>query len=158
MKKLISVLLVLAAACSQRQVTTGSPPRASGNSASGAASAQGAVQSYMTAVKTQDLQAMSAVWGSKDGSVLETRVIPRDEVERRELIILCFLKHDSYRILGDAPGADGRRVFATEISRGGLTRSTNFTVVPGPAGRWFVENVELEPLRDLVRRDPCAPK
>jgi hypothetical protein len=155
-KKLIIVLVMLAAACG-RQVQTSMPPRTAANRAgAGAASAEAAVAAYMTAVKNQDLQAMGSVWGSRDGSVLDTKVIPADEIERRELIILCFMRHDSYRVLAEAPAVEGKRVFATELSRGGLTRSTNFVVVQGPAGRWFVESVDLEPLRELVRRDPCA--
>lgn len=157
MRKLISALLLLAA-CQQQPVSTGSAPKVTTEPTIGATSPDAAVQGYLRAVEKQDLQAISAMWGTSEGSVLVTKAIPREEMERRELIILCYLKHDSFRVLGDAPAPQGKRVVATELKRGGLTRSTNFYVVQGPASRWFVENVDLEPLRDLLSQDRCVSK
>jgi hypothetical protein len=156
-RKLIIAVVVLAAC--QRQVVVGFPSPTSApvsGGQTGATSATSAVQAFMKAVESQDLQAMSTIWGTRDGSVLETRSIPREEVERRELIMLCYLKHDRYRVLGDAPAPDGKRVVATELTRGGLTRSTNFYVVSGPGGRWLVENVDLDPLKDFLGRGDCV--
>lgn len=157
MRKLIIAVVVLAAC--QRQVVVGSPsptnaPASGGQT--GASTATSAVQAFMKAVENQDLQAMSTIWGTRDGSVLETRSMPREEMERRELIMLCYLKHDRYRVLGDAPAPGGKRVVATELTRGDLTRSTNFYVVSGPSGRWLVENVDLDPLKDFLGRGDCV--
>jgi len=153
-RKLI-IAVALLAACKQPQVSTSSSPRATGN-VSGAPDARSAVQSYMTAVANQDLQAMSTMWGSKDGSVLDTKSMPREEIEKREIVILCYLRHDNYRIVSDAPGPEGERVFATEITRGGMSRSTNFYVAQGPSRRWYVRSVDVEPLQDLMRRERCT--
>jgi len=152
-RKLIIALVVLAAC--QRQVVVSSPAPSTG-AQTGASTAMSAVQSFMKAVENQDLQAMSTIWGTREGSVLETGTIPREEMERRELIMLCYLKHDRYRVLGDAPAPDGKRVVVTELTRGDLTRSTNFYVVSGPGGRWLVENVDLDPLRDFLGRGDCV--
>lgn len=157
MRKLIIAVVVLAAC--QRQVVVGSPSPTSAPTSggqTGASTATSAVQAFMKAVESQDLQAMSAIWGTREGSVLETRSIPREEMERRELIMLCYLKHDRYRVLGDAPAPDGKRVVATELTRGDLTRSTNFYVVSGPGGRWLVENVDLDPLKEFLGRGDCV--
>ena len=84
MRKLI-IAVALLAACKQQPVSTTSAPRsATGGNVSGAPNARAAVQSYMTAVANQDLQAMSTIWGSKDGSVLDTRSMPREEIEKRD--------------------------------------------------------------------------
>jgi hypothetical protein len=49
---------------------------------------------------------MARVWGTKDGSALST--LPREEMEKRELINIRCLNHDTYDIISDAP-ADRRQ-------------------------------------------------
>jgi hypothetical protein len=155
-RKLIITMLLLAA-CKQQQVTTTTVPASKPvANVSGAPDPRSAVQTYMTAVANQDLQAMSRIWGSKDGSVLDTHAMPREEIEKREIVIVCYLRHDNYRIISEAQGPEGERVFATELSRGGLKRATNFYVTQGPTRRWYVRSVDVEPLQDLIRRERCA--
>jgi hypothetical protein len=156
-KKLTSALVLLAACHSSPPPAASPAPRpmpAAAIGATGAVDARGAVLAFLGAVHDQDLQRISAVWGTKDGSVRETGMA-REELERRELVMLCFLRHDRAKVVSDAPAPDNHRVFAVEITRGGLTRSTNFYVVQGPHSHWFVENVDVESLQDLVRRDRC---
>ena len=155
MRKLI-IAVVLLAACQQQTVSTTPTPRSATGNVSGAANPRAAVQGYMTAVANQDLQAMSTIWGSKEGSVLDTKAMPREEIEKREIVILCYLRHDNYRIVSDAPGPNGERVFVTELSRAGMSRSTNFYVTQGPSNRWYVRSVDVEPLQDLMRREKCS--
>jgi len=156
-KKLISALALLAACHSSPPPASGPTSRSTSSAATnatGALDARGAVLAFLSAVRDQDLQRISAVWGTKDGSVRDIGMA-RQELERRELVMLCYLRHDRAKVVSDAPAPDNHRVFAVEITRGGLTRSTNFTVVQGPQGHWFVENVDIEPLQELVRRDRC---
>ena len=155
MKKLIGALVLLAACKSSPPAVSPAPRQApAATTAAGSLDARAAVLAFLGAVKDQDLQRIGAVWGTKDGSVRETGM-SREELERRELVMLCYLRHDRARVISDAPAPDNHRVFAVEISRGGLTRSTNFYAVQGPHGRWYVENVDIEPLQELVRRDRC---
>jgi hypothetical protein len=139
-------LLLAAGACTTR--TTVVPPRPA------TAAAQGprpALDAFLASVRAQDLQAMSLAWGDKDGSVRDSKKMGREEAERRELLLMCFFAHDRYRVLGDSPGPDGERVMRVELSKGTLTRSTNFYLVNG-GERWYVRSADVEPVRDLCQR------
>src|SRR5690349_1255119 len=93
--KLIAVvsLLVVLAACGHSAPSTNPSPSAmpaSAVSTTGALEPRGAVLAFIAAVHDQDLQRIAAVWGTKDGSVRETGM-SREELERRELVMLCYL-------------------------------------------------------------------
>ena len=109
----------------------------------------------MAAAKSQDLQEMGLVWGTSSGPELKEKETAeeRNTREQREIILFCFLKHDSYRVLGEAPATNGERVMAVELKFKGLTRPTNFTVTRGPPERWYVRQFDIEALRDI-----CAQK
>lgn len=160
MRKLIALTLVstaaLALGCASSPAAVGSstgmqPAVASPGSTTGAASARAAVLAFLDAGKNQDLQALSAVWGTTDGSVRDTGTIPRDEMEKRELVMLCYLNHDSHQILSEAPSTNNERVLAAELKRGTLTRTANFYAVAGPDSRWYVRGFDMESLTDLCR-------
>lgn len=145
MKKVITsvALLIGVAACHHSappaaQPGTRSPTMATG-SVTGAADASAAVRGFLAAVKNQDLQAMSSYWGDREGLARDR--YPLNELNRRELLMMCYLKHDSAQILSDAPSPDGGRTVAVQLTLGGLTASTNFQTVVGPDGRWYVNNV-----------------
>lgn len=138
MKKFAVVLLLLLSACPKSQGGyTG--PKAS--SATGAASPRAAVDGFLAAVHAQDLQAMSGYWGSEKGPAREA--LARDVLEKRELIMQCYLSHDRYNVLNEMSGDKGRRVLRVSLSKGSITKETNFTAVQGPADRWYVEEVDL---------------
>ena len=150
---LASITVLSACATSPSQVSNGAPLPAvapAGNT-TGAADARGAVLSFLDAAKNQDLQALGAVWGSTEGSVRDTGAIPREEMEKRELVMLCYLTHDSHQILSEAPAANNERVIAAQLRRGNLSRTANFFAVAGPGGRWYVRSFEMEPLTDFCR-------
>jgi hypothetical protein len=142
-KKLAILLLLVAAGCRRSQVVT---PVTAANTP-GAVTAREAVQKFMAAAKAQDLQAMSVIWGSKQGPVRDTR--DKAEIEQREIIMMCYLKHDSYSVLGEAPAKDGDRVLAVEVKFKTLTRSTNFTATKGPSERWYVGSFDMDALRQI---------
>jgi len=66
---------------------------------------------------------------------------------------MCYLKHDSYRIMGEAPSTDGERVIAMEVKFKDLTRSTSFKATRAQSNRWFVRLFD-----DIALRDICARK
>ena len=146
MKKLAIVGMLVVAACT-RPVSVGT---AANPNTPGAATAREAVQKFLAAAKAQDLQAMSIVWGTSAGPARST--MDRQELEQREIILLCYLKHDAYKIGSESPATNGERVFDVEMKYRDLTRSANFFATPGPAGRWYLRTFENEKLTDICQR------
>jgi hypothetical protein len=147
LKKLVIVLLLVAAGC-RRTVVVGNATTVNDP---GAPTPREAVDRFMTAASAQDLQALSLIWGTSAGPTIST--MDKEERDKREIIMLCYLKHDRYRILGEAPGPQGERVFAMEVTFKDLTRSTSFKSVRGPSNRWYVREFDNNALRDI-----CAKK
>jgi hypothetical protein len=141
MKKLVIALAVVLAACSSR----GGGPS---GSQTGAASPEAAVNAYMAAMKSRDLQAMSAVWGTARGSVRET--MPRDQMEKSGTIVMGLMCPDEFRVLNNVAGDGGRRQLRGQMKRGERTIDVTFITVQGPASRWYVEDVPLN--GDLPQR------
>ncbi|HMJ20164.1 MAG TPA: hypothetical protein VK478_17385, partial [Gemmatimonadaceae bacterium] len=100
--------LLLLAACS-----TGTQTAANNGSMTGAASAQLAVEGFLRAVNAKDLQAMSTVFGTKDGPARAT--MDRTELEKREIILACYFNNDSNRIIGEDQGIGGHREVRVEL-------------------------------------------
>ncbi|HKO15012.1 MAG TPA: hypothetical protein VJU87_02180 [Gemmatimonadaceae bacterium] len=155
MRKLTALTLaaVLLAGCHShsRPTTASSPARLPAGSTTGGADARAAVLGFLNAAKNQDLQALSGYWGTAEGAARTNGVIPRDEMERRELIMLCYLDHQSHTILTDAPGTAGERVLVAELRNGALTRSAKFNAVRASDGRWYVKTFDMEALQDLCK-------
>ena len=118
----------------------------SGNQ-TGAADPVLAIRGFLAAAKAQDIQALGALWGDVQGPARDR--MERSEAEKRELIMTCYLKHDRFDIIGDAPNPGGARAVAVSLTLGDKTRSTNFDVVQGPQRRWYVQNVDLKPLQEF---------
>src|ERR1043166_508656 len=66
----------------------------------GADDARGAVTAFLSAVEQGDLQALSAVWGDSTGLTRDRT--DRTELEKREYLLSCYLRHDRYTLLTDA--------------------------------------------------------
>ena len=139
------LLAVLLAACGPRAVETGAAP----DQTIGASSPRAAVDRFLGAIRAQDLQAMSVIWGTSNGPARDQ--MSQDVLEKRELVMQCYLLHDQARVVRDNAGQQGRREFLVELTKGPLVRTTTFYAVQGPRERWFVENVDLEPVKDLCR-------
>ena len=146
MKKLAIVLLLVVAAC-QRKVVVATAP--SSNDPGGATPRE-AVTRFMAAAKAQDLQAFANIWGSSAGPARGT--MAAEELEKREIILLCYLKHDSYRVVSETPAENQERVFSVESRYQDLTRSANYFVTSGPGNRWYVRQVEIVKLNDICQR------
>ena len=155
MKKVI-ITAVLLAACSSaattstsRTTSTAPTPAVSGNQ-TGAADAMSAIRGFLTAAKQQDIQSLGTFWGDAQGPARDR--MDRTEAEKRELIMACYLKHDRYEIIGDAPNPGGTRAVVVNMTLGPLTRSANFQVAQGPGSRWYVMDVDLKALQDFCAR------
>lgn len=150
MKKLLLTGLLLASACKSRttEVMMPAPAPVATPNAPGAATPRAALDGFIGAVHAQDLQAMSAIWGNKDGPARDSKVFSREEMEQRELYLVRCLKHDRFRVIGESPAADNERAFTVELVRGTLTRVTDFYVARG-GDRWYVRSANMEPVRDL---------
>jgi hypothetical protein len=153
MKKL-SIALVLVAACHGGAGNPSPAVRPAGapfaSAAGGATSARAAVAGFLAAARNEDLQAMATVWGTAAGPARNT--IPREELEKRELIMMCFLRHDRYQLVSDAESTGGQRRIEAELEQGMLIRRTAFFVVPAPDGRWYVQSFDLEAVRDFCAK------
>jgi hypothetical protein len=133
--------------------STGAIATAPRGSRAGADSPRAAVEDFLKAVRAQDLQAMSTVWGTQKGPARDQ--MDRNYLEKAELIMQCFFAHDRYRIVNDLPGAEsGKRTFRVELSNSGRTRETNFYVVQGRGSRWYVENADMDPVKEFCTNRP----
>ena len=141
MRKLAIVLLLIVGC--RREVRVGTAPNPN---APGAPTAREAVQMFMATAKSQDIQAMSNVWGTAAGPARST--MDKEQMEMRLVYMMRCLRHDSYAIMTETPAAGGERVFAVQVKRGTLTPVANFTATPGQ-GRWFVSNLDLEALNSI---------
>ena len=132
-------LLFLLTACSSANRTSGP--------LTGSPAPQLAAEQFLRAANAGDLQAMSTEWGTKDGPARES--MDRTQLEKRLTILACYFKHDTARILGEAPGMGGHRDVRVELKKGNLTRLTTFYTIKGPADRWYVENMDIAAVRDF---------
>ena len=154
MRKLLLVGFLFASACRSHTVEepatrpVPAPAPVAGSSAAGAASPRLALDAFLGAIRAQDLQAMSGVWGDKNGPVRDAKVMSREDMEQRELYLIRCLKHDSFRVLGDSPAMDGERLLRVELVRGTVTKSTDFSLARS-GDRWFVRTFALDPVKDL---------
>ena len=142
MRKILVGLLVLGVGCKSAGTTPG-------GGATGAESPRAAVETFLNAARAGDLQALAAVWGTEKGSVRES--LEPAELEKRELIMICHFRTDSYRIIGDNAGERSERVLLVELRKNTLVRETNFHTVKGPAERWYVVDAEIAKVQDFCR-------
>ena len=147
MKKLIMAVVLVAACRTSPPVVVSTATRPATGNATGGADAQGAIRAFMAAAKQQDLQALGGVWGNANGPARDA--ISREELEKRELIMMRCLRHDRYDIAGEAPNPGGSRAMVVNLTYRDVSRSTNFVVVRGPANRWYVEKFDLDPLQGI---------
>jgi hypothetical protein len=134
--KRLALLLVFTAAC--RTVPVGS-------GASGADSQTAAVERFLAAARAKDIKALSDVWGDESGPARNK--FPTKELERRELIMVCLLRHDQSRIAPASRTEGGRFALPVELSQGTLKATSTFTVAKGPSDRWYVQDFEMVPLQ-----------
>ncbi len=165
MKKFLPALLLLAACSHTTKRTTTEPiprrrsepartrepaPTRASDRLTGAPTARAAVSNFLDAVKAEDLQAMSVIFGTSHGPSRDN--IERSELDKRLVILQCYFTHDKFRIVDDSPGEGGHRIVTTELTRGANTRTPRFYVIAGPGNRWYVDNMEIAAVRDFCRK------
>jgi hypothetical protein len=64
---------------------------------------------------------------------------------------MCYFAHDSYTVLSDDPAAGGERKMTVRLTRGTLSRTTDFFLT-STAERWYVRTANMEPVRDLCSK------
>ena len=147
MRKLFIGLLLLAACKTTTTVVTPSGP----TPATAPSGARPALDEFLAAIRAKDLQALGGAWGDNTGAIRDNKRISRDELEKRELLLMCYFNHDSYKVEDDIAVAGGERRMTVALTRGTLTRKTDFFLVSGPT-RWYVRTGGIEPVRDLCTR------
>jgi hypothetical protein len=147
---------LITSACARQAVSTdvsipgaAAPTVGAAPGAVGAASSRGAVEAFLVAVRAQDLQAMSGLWGNPKG--LARDQLKREELEKRLIIMQCLMQHDKAVFAEERPRLQtgGRQDFLMTLTKGKNSASTLMTTVPGPNGRWLVEDVDVTKLRDF---------
>ena len=146
---LMAVALVSAGCASTPSPGASGPAPSAGANVTGETSSKRAVETFMRAVKAQDLQQMGTAWGTARGPARDQ--MDRETLEKRLIVIQCTLQHDGYSFTKDAPQlqAGGRHEYEVEVRKGKLRARTSFTTVQGPQGRWYVEIVDIQPLKDF---------
>ena len=148
MKKLLIGFLLQAAS---RTSTTEMPTTRGGGTVAAASGARPALDAFLAAIRSKDLQALGANWGDKDGPIRDSKRISRDELEKRELLLMCYFSHDSYTVVDDQAVAGGERKLTVKLTKGTLSRTTDFLLASAPE-RWYVRSGNVEPVRDLCSR------
>ena len=146
--KIGALLVPLALAAGCRAVRGG--PEA------GATSSQEAVVQFLAGVKSEDLQAIAAVWGNTASPTRDR--VERQELERRLLIMICHLKHDESTLGVAQRGEEDRTIHRVVLTLGGRAVTVPFTLVQNTRSRrWFVEDVDLRPAREFCRSGSATP-
>jgi hypothetical protein len=152
--KKLAIVLLFAAACRSKPAMPPTPaagsPAVSGAS-TGAPTARAAVEAFLGAVRSGDLQAVGGIWGTVDGAARD--LMRREELEQRTFLMVCYLKHDDFRIVSELPSAPGQRKMVVELRRGtSLRRSTTVNAITARNGRWYVLEVDLDAVRDFCQQ------
>lgn len=137
-RRIVVAVVALAAAAACRSV----PARTSSGDQTGAPSPRAAVDRFLAAVRAQDLQALSVVWGTKSGPARDN--IQREELEKREVIMTQCLSNDSASFVDDTPGLGGDHLVHFTLYRGSVTRTTLFTTQEDASSRWYVKEIDLK--------------
>lgn len=128
--------------------------------------AQLSVERFLQAANERDFQAMGRLFGTSDGSVMETGstfgcffkkigswfggapCTRKVDVELRMDAIASIIRHDDYRIAREESVAGrtspARRVIVDLTIDGEAVNAIPFIVVRTSEGRWLVEQVPLE--------------
>ncbi|MEP6764180.1 MAG: hypothetical protein ABJB66_07720 [Gemmatimonadaceae bacterium] len=154
MRKIViacSLLCVAACTSNPKPNTSSRQAELPSGSQTGAPNAKGAVEGFLAAVKGQDLQKMSILWGTEKGLAREQ--MSRDDLEKRLVVIQCNMMHDSW-LFTNKPAllrSSFEQDFEIELHQRNFKAQTNVTTVRTADGRWYVKDVDLRPLNQFCR-------
>jgi hypothetical protein len=149
-KRTILLLLAITACRSSSTPAPSTSPSASvPANLPGAAAPRQAVERFLGAAKSQDLQVMAIAWGTEKGPARDP--FERTELEKRLIVMQGCYDSDRYRILDENPGESGKRVLRVELTKGSVTKTPRFTTVKGPSDRWYVEDADFAAVTALCR-------
>jgi hypothetical protein len=140
----LTLLLVVLAACSRAVSSSG------GSATTGAAAPRLAVEQFLAAVRAQDLQAMSVAWGNEKGPGRDQ--FDRTELEKRLIVMQSCTDHEKFRIVSEAPGDAGQRIFRVELTKGPVTATPRVWATRGPSERWYVSNLDMDAVTQICRQ------
>ena len=147
---LIAAALVSAGCASSPSTgAAGRAPTSAAANLTGESTSKRAVETFMRAEKAQDHHQMATARGTAKGPARD--LMSREELEKRLIIMQCNMSHDSFSFLEAQPRLQtgGRHEYLVEIRKDRLKARTTFTTVPGPEQRWYVEIVDLAPIKDF---------
>jgi hypothetical protein len=138
------LLAALLAACSRNP--------APGTTLPGSVAPRQAATDFLNAVRAQDLQAMSTVWGNERGPARD--YFDRAELDKRLLVMQSCYSHDRFQVLDESPGSGGTSLVRVQLVRGNRTKTTNFVAHKGPGNRYFVDvrNPDFSAMSDFCAR------
>jgi hypothetical protein len=150
-----TILLVLCiAACRSSSSPTTSTGGSSGSGAvanlPGAAGPRQAVERFLGAAKTGDIQELGIAWGTSKGPARES--MERTELDKRVTMMAGCYDAEKHRILDEQPGEGGKRVLRVEMTKAGVTKTPRFTTVKGPSDRWYVEDADFAAITHFCKR------
>jgi hypothetical protein len=158
-RKIVGSALVVAATLVLPACRASAPAAAAGSSQpvvdgrAGAGTPSAAVEGFLQAARATDVPGMSRLFGNASGAITERE--GGDVVEKRMRALACYLTHDGSRVVDNVVGVGQGRALTVELKQRELTRRSRFMVVPGPGGRWFVEQFDIDKLADFCR--PSGP-
>jgi len=112
----------------------------------GQSTAAHALEAFLSAIRARDIQKLAVAWGDEKGSVLNKW--PANDLQQRGAILLRFLSHHSSEILSEGEATANARTFKVALKNGEKTFATDFSVVRGSLGRWYVQKFDMIPLRE----------
>jgi len=149
-----TILLVLAVVACRSGSSSSSSPSPSAASAPanlpGAAAPREAVDRFLGAAKSGDLQEMAIAWGTARGPARDQ--FERAELDKRLILMAGCYDGDKHRIIDELPGDNGKRMLRVELTKGTLTKTPRFTTVKGPSDRWYVEDADFAAVTALCKR------
>ena len=120
-----------------------------GNQLTGAAAPRLAVEQFMGAVASQDLQAMSVVWGTEKGAARDQ--LDRADLDKRLIMIQRCYTHEKFAIGEETPAPNGRRYVKVTVTRGRKSKTPTFELVKGPSDRWYVQDADFDVMQEMCK-------
>ena len=148
MKRTILFLSLAVAAC--RSGSSASPSTNAAPNLPGAAAPRQAVERFLGAANSGDLQELSIAWGTVKGPARDQ--FERAELEKRLTMMQGCYDAEKHRIVDEQPGDNGKRVLRVELTKGSVTKTPRFTTVKGPSDRWYVEDADFSAVTALCKK------